>query len=77
MTKSHQRNAEEWQLNREFQEGSSVFQKNPSQENLSNLNVLKENMEQVYDKKVEGIVVRSRVRWYEHGQKNSNFFFFI
>ena len=67
MTKSQQRKAEEWQLNREFQEASSVFQKNPSQENLSTLNVLKEKMEQMYEKKVEGIIVRSRARWYEHG----------
>ena len=28
-------------------------------------------MEQIYDKKVEGIIVRSRSRWYEHGEKNS------
>ena len=25
-------------------------------------------MEQMYDKKVEGIIVRSRARWYEHGE---------
>ena len=75
MTKSQQRKAEEWQLNREFQEASSVFQKNPSQENLSTLNVLKEKMEQMYEKKVEGIIVRSRARWYEHGEKNSKYFF--
>ena len=67
MTKSQQRKAEEWQLNREFQEASSVFQKNPSQENLSALNVLKEKMEQMYDKKVEGIIVRPQARWHEHG----------
>ena len=75
MTKSQQRKAEEWQLNREFQEASSVFQKNPSQENLSILNVLKEKMEQMYDKKVEGMIVRSRARWYEHREKNSKYFF--
>ena len=62
-------------MNREFQEASLVFQKNPSQENLSTLNVLKERMEQMYDKKVEGIIVRSRARWYEHGEKNSKYFF--
>lgn len=45
-------------INNEFQEASSVFQKNPSQENLSTLNVLKEKMEQVHEKKVEGIIVR-------------------
>ena len=29
-------------------------------------------MEQMYDKKVEGIIIRSRARWYEHGEKNQN-----
>ena len=75
MSKSRQRKLEEWQLNREFQEASFVFQNNPSQENLSTLNVLKEKMEQMYDKKVEGIIIRSRARWYEHGEKNSKYFF--
>ena len=32
-------------------------------------------MKQMYDKKVEGIIVRSRARWYEHGEKNSKYFF--
>ena len=75
MSKSRQRKLEEWQLNREFQEASFVFQNNPSQENLSTLNVLKEKMEQMYDKKVEGIIIRSRAKWYEHGEKNSKYFF--
>ena len=59
MSKSRQKKLEEWQLNKEFQEASFVFQNNPSQENLSTLNVLKEKMEQMYDKKVEGIIIRS------------------
>jgi len=75
MNKSKQRKAEEWQLNRELQEASLVFQNNPSQENLSTLNILKEKMEQMYDKKVEGLIVRSRARWYEHREKNSKYFF--
>ena len=74
MSKSRQRKVEEWQLNRELQEASFVFQNNPSQENLSTLNVLKEKMEQMCDKKVEGIIIRSRARLYEHGEKNSKYF---
>ena len=41
MSKSRQRKLEEWQFNREFQEACFVLQNNPSQENLSTLNVLK------------------------------------
>ena len=32
-------------------------------------------MEQLYDKMVESIIIRSRARWYEHGEKNSKYFF--
>jgi len=32
-------------------------------------------MEQLYDKKVEGIIIRSRARWYEHGEKDPKYFF--
>lgn len=69
MRKSEQREAEEWQLNRELLEAFSAFQNNLSQENFSNLNILKGKMEQTYDKKVEGKIVKSRARWYEHGEK--------
>ena len=38
------------------------------------LNVQKERMEKMYEEKVEGIIVRSRARWHEHGEKNSRYF---
>ena len=38
------------------------------------LNVQKERMEKMYGEKVEGIIVRSRARWHEHGEKNSRYF---
>jgi len=66
--------AEEWHINRKFQEASLAFQNNSSQENLSTLNVLKEKIEQMYDKKAEGIIIRSRARWYEHREKILNIF---
>lgn len=31
-------------------------------------------MEVLYDKKVEGIIIWFRVRWYEYGEKNSKYF---
>ena len=37
--------------------------------------MLRERIEKLYEEKVEGIIVRSRARWHEHGEKNSNFFF--
>ena len=31
-------------------------------------------MERLFEEKVEGIIVRSRARWHEHGEKNSKYF---
>ena len=74
MNKFKQRHLEEQHLNRQFQEATAAYQNCPSQENLSVLNALKEKMEHLYEKKVEGIIIRSCARWHEHGEKNSKYF---
>jgi hypothetical protein len=74
MNKCKQQNLEEQQLNRQFQEAAATYQNCPSQENLSALNVLKEKLEHLYEKKVEGIIIRSRAWWHEHGERNSKYF---
>ena len=28
----------------------------------------------MYDKKVEGLIIRARARWHQHGKKNSKYF---
>jgi len=60
MNKYKQRRREEQQLNDQFQNVHLVFENDPSEENFG---VLKERMEKMYEEKVEGIIVRSRVRW--------------
>ena len=74
MNKNKQRRREEQQLNEQFQNAHLVFQNDPSEENLVTLNVLKERMVKMYREEVEGIIVRSRARWHEHGEKNSRYF---
>ena len=74
MNKCKQQNLEEQQLNRQFQEAIATYQNCPSQENLSALNVLKEKLEHLFEKKVKGIIIRSRARWHEHGERNSKYF---
>ena len=32
------------------------------------------NLERFYDKKTEGIIVRSRARWHDHGEKSTKYF---
>ena len=72
--KDKQKRREEQQLNEQFQNAHLVFQNDPSEENLVTLNVLKERMDKIYEEEVEGIIVRSRARWHEHGEKNSRYF---
>jgi len=38
------------------------------------LNVQKERMDKMCEEEVEEIIVRSRARWREHGEKNSRYF---
>ena len=35
---------------------------------------MKERTEKYYEEKVEVIIVRSRARWHEHGERNSKYF---
>ena len=74
INKDKLQNLEEQQLNRQFQAAATTYQNCPTQENLSALNVLKEKLEHLYDKKVEGIIIRSRARWHEYGERNSKYF---
>ena len=62
-------------LKKEFREAYLIFENNPSQENQTTLSVPRERIEKLYEEKVEGIIVRSRARWHEHGEKNSKYFF--
>ena len=36
--------------------------------------MVKQELEEYYDKMV-GAIIRSRVQWYEHGEKSSKYFF--
>jgi hypothetical protein len=65
----------QFQTNKQFQEAASTYQNSPNQDNLSALSVLKEKMEQLYEKKVEGIIVRSRARWHEDEEKKFEMLF--
>ena len=35
---------------------------------------LKDERERFYENKVNGLIIRSRVRWHGHGEKNSKYF---
>ena len=68
LSKDQQRREEE--LNSKYQEVLKKFQETTRLETKK----LKNELEAIYDEKVEGIIIRSRARWHEHGEKNSKYF---
>ena len=50
------------------------FHDNPCETTRLETEKVKSDLEALYDKKVEGIIIRSRERWHEHGEKNSKYF---
>ena len=62
------------ELNFKYQDALKRFQQNPSNATKLEIEKLKREIETLYDEKVEGITVRSRARWHEHGEKNSKYF---
>ena len=64
----------EEKLNSWYQDALNRFQQNPSNDTKQEVEKLKSELEALYEQKVEGIIVRSRARWHEHGEKNSKYF---
>ena len=64
---------QEEELNFKYQSALKRLQENPNDETRLEAENLKNELEALYDKNVEGIIIRSRVRWHEHGEKNSIF----
>jgi len=51
-----------------------MFQTNPCNNTRLALEKCKQDLEELYEDKVEGIILRARARWHEHGEKNSKYF---
>ena len=46
----------------------------PSEENLTNLEMIKQQLDREYEIKIKGNIFRSKAKWYEEGENNSKFF---
>ena len=46
----------------------------PNQENVSELEILQTEYERQYEYIAQGAIIRSRINWYEHGEKSKFFF---
>ena len=51
------------------------FQQNPCEQLETNLEDCKFELEKFYDEKAKGLIVRSRARWHEYGEKSTKYFF--
>ena len=49
--------------------------KNLDEDNLSKYNSVKNELDLIYDHIAEGMRIRSKCNWYEHGEKSKHFFF--
>lgn len=51
-----------------------LFDNDPNDLNKARLKEIKEKFELFYEEKTNGIIIRARARWQEHGEKSSKFF---
>ena len=51
-----------------------MFQPNPCNNTRLALEKCKQDLEALYENEVEGVILRARARWHEHGEKNSKYF---
>ena len=72
--KSQQNKEKETQLENDFSEAARKFEDDPSEDNKSRLCEVKDKLEQSYDEKIKGVIIRARVRWHEYGEKSSKYF---
>ena len=68
------RQQRERELTDKYHESLAAFQDNPCGNTRITMERYKSELELMYDKKVEGLIIRARARWHEHGEKNSKYF---
>ena len=59
-------------LQKKFQVAQIQLQQNPCEEFQKILDKCKTELEKFYDEKASGLIVRSRARWHEHGEKRNH-----
>ena len=65
----------EQSLQKKLQAAQIQFQQNQCEEFQKILDECKTEIEKFYDEKANGLIVRSRARWHEHGEKSTKYFF--
>ena len=50
------------------------FEQNPNDEDNIDIELIKENINEILQIRLNGSIIRSRQNWHEHGEKSSKFF---
>ena len=72
--KEMERKEKETNLQREFQKAKQIFDSDPNDINANAHNSTKETLELLHEEKLQGIIIRARARWWEHGEKSTKYF---
>ena len=72
--RARERNEKENRLEEEYAKAKQVFEADPNNTNSNILSTAKESIEAFYDEKLNGVIIRVRARWHEHGEKKSKYF---
>ena len=73
-TKPRDRRAKVNELEEKLQNCTEKCDKDPSKQNVEDLECLQAEYDQLYDYITQGAIVRSRATWYEKGEKNNKYF---
>ena len=69
-----ERKEKEMNLQNEFAKAKQLFDSDPNTNNANALNSVKEKLELLYEEKLQGIIIRARARWWEHGERSTKYF---
>ena len=72
--KAKERRAELNKLENNLKECQRECDANPTVENMNDLNILQTEYDRHYEYIAQGAIIRSRVSWYEQGEKSNKYF---
>jgi len=72
--KAKERGAKQMNLEKRLKECKNKCDEYPTADNLSNLEILQAEYDRHYEYIPQGTIIKSRVNWYEQGQKSNKYF---
>ena len=75
--KKRSREQEERELEKNLENLYIKFEQNPSVENDVYIREAEENLKNVREEKIKGLIARAKAKWHVEGEKSTRFFFAI